>query len=115
MRRPFKPSYLSVYMCVLERSNLIEDSMALQAGELVQLPGGEGLLLQLPCGDVPPLLLQLAEGLGHVRHGDVGQGLGNKHPLVKDLSMTTFGKKILNPLVIPKAVLWIQIWIHPIL
>ncbi len=53
-------------MCILERSNLIENSVALQAGELVQLPGGEGLLLQLPGGDVTPLLLQLAEGLGHV-------------------------------------------------
>ncbi len=80
-------------MGVLERSNLIENSVALQAGELVQLPGGEGLLLQLPGGDVPPLLLQLAEGLGHVGHGYVGQGLCNKHPLVKEPSMPTFGKK----------------------
>ncbi len=70
-------------MCILERSNLIEDSVALQAGELVQLPGGEGLLLQLPGGDVPPLLLQLAEGLGHVGHGDVGQGLCNKQRSLK--------------------------------
>ncbi len=84
MRRPFKPSYLSVYMCILERSNLIEDSVALQAGELVQLPGGEGLLLQLSGGDAPPLLLQLAEGLGHVGHGDVGQGLCNKQPSFKN-------------------------------
>jgi hypothetical protein len=27
-----------------------------------------------------------------VGHGDVGQGLCNKHPLVKETSMTTFGK-----------------------
>jgi hypothetical protein len=92
MRRPFMPSYLSVYMGVLERSNLIEDSVALQAGELVQLPGGEGLLLQLPGGDVPALLLELAEGLGHVGHWDVGQGLCNKHPLVNEPSMAAFGK-----------------------
>jgi hypothetical protein len=85
-------------MGVLERSNLIEDSVALQAGELVQLPGGEGLLLKLPGGDVPPLLLQLAEGLGHVRHGDVGQGLCNKQR-----SMMTIDKNNTCPSCYPEG------------